>query len=271
MKRLKVFGWIIVVAFILAQAGFSQDLISAKDCASKISKSNVILVSTRKPADYQKVHIKGAVNVDLNGLYKTGDVKGLIKDAKEMASILGKSGINEKKEIIIYDAGTNVNAGRLYWILKYLGCPDVKLLNGHMKAWRTARKPVTKLPTKTSEVTFTPTVNQGIYASIKYVKDHLSDSNVKIVDARDDKEFGEGAIPGAIHIENKKVINEDGTLKSSDELTSIFKGAGVTPDKEVILYCASSARAGILFLALKSLNYSKVRVYDGAYNEWKVN
>ena len=45
--------------------------------------------------------------------------------------------------------------------------------------------------------------------------------------------------------------------------------AGITTDKEIILYCASSVRAGIVYIALTSiLEFPNVRVYDGAFYEW---
>ena len=45
---------------------------------------------------------------------------------------------------------------------------------------------------------------------------------------------------------------------------------GVTADKTIIIYCASSVRAAIEFFALHSiLDYPNVKVYDGAYNEWE--
>ena len=74
----------------------------------------------------------------------------------------------------------------------------------------------------------------------------------------------------AINLEYKNVLTAEGTLKSNEELAKIFNDAGITKDKEAILFCESSVRAGVVFLALKtSLNYPKVRVYDGAYLEWQ--
>jgi len=100
-----------------------------------------------------KVHIIDAVNVDVfNTFVKEGDIKGLLKTPEEIAKILGEKGLNADKKIIIYDNGKNINAGRLYWILKYLGYKDVKIMNGHMKAWRAARKPVTKIATKNQKL-----------------------------------------------------------------------------------------------------------------------
>jgi thiosulfate/3-mercaptopyruvate sulfurtransferase len=117
----------------------------------------------------------------------------------------------------------------------------------------------------------------SIYASIEYVKSHMKNGDFALVDARDEDEFSgkkglakrTGHIPGAIRIDYVEVLTDDGTLKSKEDLTKVFSDAGVTPDKDVVLYCESSIRAGIVYLALASiLDYPRVRVYDGALYEW---
>ena len=255
---------------IFANFSFAQDIISAAEAKKLANDKSTVIVSTRTAEDYAKVHIRNAVNVDINALASTEDPKGILKSPAEVAKLLGEKGIDPSKKIIIYDTGSNKGAGRLYWILKYLGFNDVKVLDGHMQAWRTARGPVTNAATPVKAVTFTPTVNAKIFADKAYVKSKLN--SAAVVDVRDDTEWGEGHIQGAIHFEYKNVINEDGTLKSKAELETLFNNAGITKNKEVILYCATSVRAGIVFLALTSvLDYPNVKVYDGAYNEWKLN
>ena len=273
MSKIKLLvGLFLSIVLLFNTESFAQgDLISAKETAKIIGNDNVVLVSTRKTSDYAKVHIKDAVNVDLTTLYKSGDIKGILKSPEEISKELGAKGIDKDKTIIIYDNGKGVNAGRLYWILKYLGCKDVKILDGHMKAWRVAKKPVTKYPTEIKEVTFTPSPDGKILATYEYVKSNLKNPKVVIVDVQSKKEYDEGHIDGAINFEYKNIINEEpSTLKSPEEITVLLKGAGITPDKEIILYCATSARAGIVFMALTSmLDYPNVKIYDGAWNEWK--
>jgi len=272
MKKLILIGLFLSAIFLFNTNIFAQsNLISAKETAKIMKDDNVVLVSTRKASDYAKVHITDAVNVDILSLCKSGDIKGILKSPEEISKILGEKGINKDKKIIIYDNGKNVNAGRLYWILKYLGFKDVKILDGHMKAWRSARKPVTKYATKINPVTCSPAVNKEIIVDYNYVKANLKNPKVIIVDVQSQKEFDEGHIPNAKNFEYKNiVVEETGTLKSPEEISKLFTEAGITPDKEVILYCATSARAGIVFMAMESiLDYPNVKIYDGAYNEWK--
>lgn len=276
MKNLVIY----LVAFAilpLAKAN-AQDIISAGDLAKIMKKENVVVVSARTAADYKKVHITGAVHVSHSSLYKDGPVKNMLNSPQEIAKIFGAAGISESKSIVLYDDGTGKYAGRLYWILKYMGASDVMVLNGHMKAWRAARKPVTKNPTNVKAATFTPKVDKALIASMNEVKSSIGNTTVAIVDARSSAEFQgqsetalrKGHIPGSINLEYTNMMTAQGKLKSNEELQSLFNSAGITKDKKVILYCESGVRAGILYLALKSaLNYPNVKVYDGAYTEWQ--
>jgi thiosulfate/3-mercaptopyruvate sulfurtransferase len=268
MKMKKILFSAFLMIFV-ANISFAQDLISAQEAKKLLNSKDAVIVSTRSAEDYAKVHIRNAVNISVDDLASTTDPKGVLKAPAELAKILGAQGIEPSKKIVIYDTGSNKSAGRLYWVLKYLGFNDVQILDGHMQAWRQARGPVTNAATKASAATFTPAVNAKIFADKAYVKSKLK--TAALVDVRDDSEVAEGIIPGAIHLQYNKVINEDGTLKSKTELESVFNSAGITKNKEIILYCATSVRAGIVFLALTSvLDYPNVKVYDGAYNEWKL-
>jgi len=273
MKKLIL---MVFVCFLGMQMTFAQDIISVKEFLKIKSDPNVVLVSARKPADYKKVHIAGAININHKDLYKATP-KSTLKSSAEIAKILGEKGISNSNTIVLYDNGSGKYSGRMYWILKYLGAKDVKLLNGHMKAWRMARKPVTKNPANRKATTFAVNLNKGAIASIVQVKKASTNAASIIVDVRSADEFNgikesklpKGHIPSAINLEFKKVMTSKGKLKSKEELQALFTAAGITKDKEVILYCESSVRAGIVYLALTTaLDYPNVKVYDGALFEW---
>lgn len=276
MRKIKIIVSFLVLIFCMGAVS-GQKIIAPKELKKVLNSKDVVVVSARKTDDYKKVHIPNAVNIYPKDLYKAGDVKGLIKTPDELANIFSKKGISENKTIIIYDNGKNIAAGRLFWIFDYLGCENVKILDGQLPAWRQNRLPLTKEPTTIKPATFTPSPDKNKIVTTKYITEHLKDPNVIIVDTRSKDEFdgvkGEasrkGHIPGAVHFEYKNVVKENSTIKSAEELTGLFKDAGITSDKEVILYCETSARAGIVYLTLKYiLEYPNVKVYDGALYEW---
>lgn len=279
MKNLSRYLAVIFVSLLISQAALAQ-LVSVDELDAMMEKGDVVVVSARDSKDYVKVHLPGSVNLWHKDLYKEGDIDALLKSPEEIAEILGNLGISADKTIIIYDSGKAKFAGRIYWILEYMGAKDVRILDGHMKLWRKGRKPVTKDETEITPVKFVASPVDSIYASIDYVKSHMKNADFALVDAREEDEFvgkkglteRKGHIPGAIRIDFIEALNEDGTMKSKEDLAKVFSDAGVTPDKDVVLYCESSVRAGIMYLALVSiLDYPKVRVYDGALYEWSAD
>jgi len=267
---------IILLAVQLVFAG----VISAKELKALAKSGDVIIVSARQASNYSSKHIDGAINIDHKSLYKAEGVSSMLKSVDEIAKIFGDKGISEKSKIVIYDTGSNKAAGRLYWIFKYLGATDVNILDGHLKGWGKVRGKVTKNATKITPATFNVTLNEAISTDIAYVKMHKDDANVVLLDVRSSDEFSGtdtdknisryGHIPGAVNLEFKAVVNDDGTIKSKDEIVAAMSAVGVTDDKEVILYCASSVRAGIVFMTIKDiLGYGNVKVYDGAFYEWQ--
>ncbi len=278
MKRNRALTGLLILFVSCFRAIFAYgSIISVSKLAEIIEDKNVRIVSARNSKDYGVVHIKNAINIWHKDLYKEGEIEGLIKSPSELAKIFGGKGISEKNTIVVYDGGKNKFSGRLYWIFDYLGCKDIKILNGQLKKWRKGRKPVTKEVKSFSSTTFNASPDKNEICTTKYVQEHLMTPNVVVVDVRDAEEYAgetgkverKGHIPGAIHFEYKKVLNKNGTLKSKEELEKVVKSAGITSDKEVILYCETSVRAGIVYVALKSiLEYPNVKVYDGAYYEW---
>jgi len=107
MKTIKLFVLSFVVVFLATQFLAAQgDVITAADLGKKLkAKEKLTVVSVRKPADYKKSHMKNAINIDLTKLASDTDPKGILKSPDEIASILGKAGIDGNGLIVVYDDG----------------------------------------------------------------------------------------------------------------------------------------------------------------------
>lgn len=276
--NIKLLGLFLAVFFLGTNLANGSDLISAQELAKIMKDKNTVIVSCRTASDYAKVHLPGAVNVPHMELYSDPATNGYLKPTADLAKYFGSKGISEAKTIVLYDEGSGKYSGRVYWVLKYLGATNVKVLDGQMKAWRAARKPVTKAPVSAKAVTFTPNVQKNLLASTAQVKAATSNSGAVIVDVRSPEEFNgtdettirKGHIPNAVNFEFSQVMDDASKMKSTDELTKLFKAKGITSDKEIILYCKTSVRAGIVFFTLTDmLNYKNVRVYDEAFFGWQ--
>lgn len=273
MKKLFLTAIAFIALGIFAQA---QDLITVAELSSKLKDASYVIVSAEVETEYSKVHINDAVNVSYKSLEKAGGVEGLLQSPAELAKIFGAKGLTEKKTIVIYDEGAGKYASRLYWALKYMGAPNVKILDGGMVAWKAGRKPVTKNPSTVKPATFTPAVNKAIYADMKEVQAAAGNAKVILVDLREVAEFSgkdpknnKGRIPGSVNVDHTSLNATNGLYKSKAELEKLFTAAGATKDKTIILVCPTGVRAGKGFVVLKSiLGYPNVKVYEGGVNEW---
>lgn len=273
MKKL---FFIFIALFSLVFAGIAQDLISVADLSAKLKDPNFVVVSAEVETEYAKVHITDAVNVpNLSLEKKVGAVEGLVVTPEEIAKAMGAKGVSEKKTIVVYDEGAGKYAARVYWILKYMGAPDVKILDGGLMAWKAARKPVTKNPTTIKPAAFTPSVNSSVFASMKDVQAALGNQKIALVDLHEAALFtgkdpkGKGRIPGSVNVDHTTLLDAKGLYKPKAELEKIFSSVGATSDKTIIVFCSSGARASKGFFAMKSiLGYPNVKVFDGGLNEW---
>ncbi len=273
MKRFKNLLVVALVGLFAFSSLAQGDIISAADFM-KLTKSdkNLVIIDASKAETYKKMHVKNAVNIPSKSItIEGGEIEGLLLSTEELATLFGDAGVSETKTIVVYDGGSQKYSSRIYWTLKYLGAPNVKILHKDMDMWKKSRVPITKMPTSVKKATFTPKVNSVIYANIGQVKS----DKAKIVDCRDANEFAgsadnsDGHLPGAINIDYKELLTDTEAFKSKEEMEKVMANYGITANTEIISYCRTSVRAAVLYAALTNvLGYTNVKVYDGAYLEW---
>jgi thiosulfate/3-mercaptopyruvate sulfurtransferase len=275
MKVLNIIGSFILAILLAGNVSAQVDIISAKDFMA-LTKSNdkLVIIDANKAKNYDVNHIKGAINIEHGDLYRPGDIEGLIKSPEDLAAFFGSKGINENSEVVIYDDGSQKYNTRIYWILKYIGAKNVRILHKDMDAWRAVRVPLTSTPGKFAATDFTPTVNPAIFATLDDVKARMGQPGVVLIDCRTPDEYNgvsksEGHLPGAININHEDLLTETGAFKTAEELKAIAEKNGITASTEILMYCRTSVRACVEFVVFKNiLGYENVRVYDGAYLEW---
>ena len=251
----------------------AQDVISVDDLAKDLRNSNLVVISAGPKSEYDKQHITGSLNIPYNAFDRSGNIEGLLIADAEIAKSFGERGVSDKNTIVVYDEYDGRYAARIYFILKYLGARDVKIMDGGLNAWRAGRKPITRNPTNVTRTTFSASPNRRIMVTAQNVA--AAGSNAVLVDSRSPGEFrgrennSKGHIQGAINIDYKELLGADGRLKPKAQLERVYTSNGVSKDKEVILYCTSGVRTGIHYLVLTTiLGYNNVKVYDGGLNEW---
>jgi len=235
---------------------------------------------------YRKGHIKDASLIwwkrDIND-----PVRRDIISKKQFEDLMNKNGIKSDTEVILYGDFNNWFAAFVFWVFKYYGHENLKIMNGGRKKWELENREYTtdEPQLQATEYKSAPP-DEGLRAYLFDVWRALDKVDSVMVDVRSPKEFtGEitappeypmehaqrgGHIPGANNIPWATAVNDaDGTFKSVEELNKIYQQKGVNPDKDVICYCRIGERSSHTWFVLKYLlGYSKVRNYDGSWTEW---
>jgi thiosulfate/3-mercaptopyruvate sulfurtransferase len=244
--------------------------------ASHLGDDAVRFVDMRPLDDYTQGHIPGALQLDLAAVRTTTDgVRGQVAPPETVEAVLGGLGIDAETTVVIYDAGTGIDAARLFWTLEYYGHRDAHLLNGGWGAWQHAGKETSTEPLAVAPKTFVARPRLELIADAAWMLAHLDEKNLTIVDARSVEEYrGEdvralrgGHIPGAILVDWQSTLNDDGSFKDVAVLEALYQSGGLVPGQEVVTYCQTGHRAAHDYFTLRLLGYT-VRLYDGSWEEW---
>ncbi|MFY9795519.1 MAG: sulfurtransferase [Candidatus Nitrosopolaris sp.] len=254
-------------------------------------KVRIAEVDYDRKANYELGHIPGSVLFDWKKDINEPLSRNILT-RQAFEELLQREGVNNDTILILYGDFNNWFAAFAFWVFKYYGYKDVRLINGGRKKWliedRLTTTEILQFP-KGNFIAEAET-DDNIRAFLRYVRGTLENKpggrTIELVDVRSPKEFtGEilappeypteqaqrgGHIPGAKNIPWSQAVNDyDGTFKSADELRKIYESKGITSDKEVIAYCRIGERSSHTWFVLKYLlGYPNVKNYDGSWTEW---
>jgi thiosulfate/3-mercaptopyruvate sulfurtransferase len=239
-------------------------------------------------SNYSLGHIPGAVLFDWKQDINDPISRNVLSKQACQDLLQQRAGLNNDTTLILYGDFNNWFAAFAFWVFKYYGYKDVRLMNGGRKKWLVEDRAVSKEIPKYSTGNFKASdADNSIRVFLNYVKKSLEREDIVVrVDVRSPKEFtGEilappeyptehaqrgGHIPGAKNIPWSYAVNDnDGTFKSRDELKKLYESKEITPNKEIIAYCRIGERSSHTWFVLKYLlGYPDVKNYDGSWTEW---
>jgi len=249
-------------------------LIDAAELARPEASKRFMIFDTRGKEKYEAGHVPGSIWIDVpewNKSFAAGP------DRSAWQARLGRLGITEETPVVVYGDDAREYA-RIWWILRYWGVRDVRLLNGGWEAWQSAGAPVSKeTPPARDAASVSLVPQQGRLATKDQVLAHVKARDIQIVDARSEKEHcGEtttakrnGSIPDARHLEWLRVLDPaTQRFKSPTEIAGLLKEVGIDPHKPAITYCQSGGRAAVMAFTLELMGGAEVRNYYKSWSEW---
>ena len=260
-------------------------LIATDELASRTGAERVAVIDVRQSwTSYLQSHLPEALWLHVESLRATqGGLPFQLLSGSQYAALFSRLGLTPATPVVVYSAGdqSDIDATFVAWLLAAAGVRDVRLLNGGFAKWELEGRPVTqRYPRSASGGGFAPDAFRPAVASIEEVIAAVEGAGALLVDARPPDQYQglagaqarRGHIPGAVsHPWKDDLEKPEFSLvwKSPDRLRQEYASAGITPDRDIILYCNSGTEASHVYFALRYLlGYPRVRVYTGSWTQW---
>ncbi len=244
---------------------------------------------------YLAAHVPGAVYVDLEtelaGPPTAEDGRHPLPDAKALESSARRWGICTDRPVVVYDGVGGMSAARAWWLLRWAGHRDVRILDGGIQAWEQAG-----LETERGEADPAPgdfEVHLGSLPMLdaQQAGEWAAASDAVLLDARAAERFrGEtepvdaraGHIPGAVSAPTADNLTAAGVFLDDAALRARFAALGVAvpaADAErrggehgqrVGLYCGSGVTAAHEAAALAAIGV-EAALYPGSWSQWSAD
>jgi thiosulfate/3-mercaptopyruvate sulfurtransferase len=263
-------------------------VVSAAWLAAHLDDPDLVVLHVGDADAFRKAHIAGARRVALDDLtVSVHDGTGLMFElppAEDLRRHLEALGISNSSRVVVYFAEDRVaGATRVMLTLDAAGLgAHAALLDGGMPAWIRAGQPVSAAAPKTRPGVLAKLAIRPIIVDATTVVASLGKPGFAVVDARDkafydgtetgdshDHPHRTGHIAGALSIPFDSVFDDQGLLRSPNELKARFAKAGVAPGDTVIGYCHIGLQATAMLFAARRLGHP-VRLYDGSFEDWSL-
>lgn len=230
--------------------------------------------------EYDAAHIPGARFFDIDEIADgKSDLPHMAPPAEKFVSRMRAMGVGDGHQVVVYDGAGLNSAARVWWLFHLFGKVDTAVLDGGLPKWVAEDRETEDMPPILRDRHITVSRNAQMVKDVTQVAAASKLKDAQILDARsigrfkgDEPEPREGLRLG--HIPNSKclpftsLVNQDGTMKSKDDLAQIMATTGVDMHKPVITTCGSGVTAAIINLALERLGHRHHSLYDGSWAEW---
>jgi len=258
-----------------AEPGVPPALLEHDALQKRLSEPKLRLLDPRPKAEYDQGHIPGAVWVDPKAVAALASRPGGLMDKEAWQAWITPLGIKEDSQVIVYDGKRQLDAARLWWLLRHLGVENVGLVNGAFPLWVSEKHPVTTDAPKVAPHAFPVKFRGGWLATKSDVLSAIKEGSARVVDARTQAEYTGadvkskkgGHVPTACRLEWSDLVDQDGRFLDQATLRSKLASAGIEGDKPAITHCQGGGRASVDAFVLQRLGIPARNYYPG-WSDW---
>jgi thiosulfate/3-mercaptopyruvate sulfurtransferase len=229
--------------------------------------------------EFNQKHIIGAqfFHIDLICDQKSS-LPHMLPSADEFSRAVSDLGISNDSHVVVYDSAGLFSAARVWWTFKVFGHHNVQVLDGGLSAWIEQGGAVESSTLVTAKGNYIATLDKPCVISKHELIENITSKQYCVLDARSKQRFeGEapepraglpsGHMPESVSVSFASLIDQ-GRLKPSHQLQTLFEQAGISPSTAIVTSCGSGVTAAIITLALVECGYGMNRLYDGSWSEW---
>lgn len=227
---------------------------------------------------YLSGHLPGAVHVDLESeLARPGrpvDGRHPLPHLDDLTAAARRWGLTEGSTVVVHDDGPNLAAARAWWLLRWAGVVDVRLLDGGLAAWIEEG-----LPVESGDVEVPPgdvVLHVGFLPTLTADQAAALPADGVLLDARAAERYAgdhepvdprAGHVPGAVSAPTTENLDASGSFLPADELAARFAQLGVEPGRDVAVYCGSGITAAHQVAALAVAGIDAA-LFPGSWSAW---
>ena len=228
--------------------------------------------------------IPGSVYVDLDTELAAEATPGAgrhpLPDADSLQAAARRWGVSSDAGVVVLDDNGGLAAARAWWLLRWAGVTDVRVLDGGLRAWEAEGYPVDDESVPVHEPAEGDVVlRPGQLPTLDADEAAELARTGLLLDARAGERYrGEvepvdpraGHIPGAISAPTSENLTSDGAFRPAEELRARFAeyGVGEAADASSLgVYCGSGVTAAHQVLALNVAGIDAA-LYPGSWSQW---
>ena len=216
---------------------------------------------------YLQGHIPGAAFFNHDDFSEAdGKYMYTVLAGDELATQIGNIGISPESEVIVYTTSFLPNATRAWWLLRYAGHNNVRILNGGLAAWQKAGGQIEQAPRQYEQSAFEGQVRPTMFATKEEVEAALENEHVCTVHTLPQDMYDGVHIPNASYLPCTDLMKEMSILLPNDELVAQIKTEA--QHERIITYCGGGIAATVNAVVYLIAGHENVAVYDGSLSEW---